>query len=229
MSTENSDESGRGGDPAARAGADLDLSDAMVDAVIAHLEDRDPREPSMWVGMVFMECTLGDIAPYRGDLQYRLNSSDSPVNRPDGLSDEQLRTVTLALRRRARKINGQQPLTPEQEADWRFEAPTYPPRKRKSKGGEAIDEWVVPTPDEERQAIEYLNSKYPDVVNYWRDVVRHNDKLSRDEYSSIGVKGGYFRSRLDEALDQVREIESHQFWDTLAVHDIANRIGSKEL
>lgn len=229
MSTENSNESDRGEDPAARAGADLDLGDAMVDAVIAHLEDRESYHTSMWGEMLFMERVLGDLSPHRLDLEHRLTSSDSPVYRSEGLSEEQLRAIALALRRRARMINGQQPLTPEQEAEWRFEAPRYPPRRRMRKPGGRISEWVVLTPDEERQVAAYLDLNYPEIVRYWREVFRHNSGISREEYPKFGIKDWYFQSRLDEAMDQVRVLESFQDWDTLAMRNLSNRIGSEEL
>ncbi len=229
MSTENSNESGRDGNPAARAGADLDLSDAMVDAVIAHLEDRESYDTSMWVEMQFMERVLGDLSPHRGDLEYRLNSSDSPVYRPEGLSDEQLRAVALALRCQARQANGQPPLTPEQEAEWRFEAPFYPPRRHKGRRGERIREWVVPTVDDERRVAAYLNSNYPDIVKYSRDVFRHNSRIPGEEYSKLGVSDWYFAARIDEALDQIIDLEPFQYFEPSAVEKIAKKIASEEI
>ena len=85
------------------------------------------------------------------------------------------------------------------------------------------------TPGEERQVAAYLDLNYPEIVRYWREVSRHNSGISREEYPKFGIKDWYFQSRLDEAMDQVRVLESFQDWDTLAMRNLSNRIGSEEL
>ncbi len=227
MPGENAKESERSEVPNPGASDEVNITDTMVDAVIAYLEDCDSGGTSMWVEMVFMERVLGDLSPHKGDLEYRLGSSDSPVYRADGLSEARLRAIAVALRRRARRVNGQPPLTPEQEATWRFETPTYPPRRRKSKFGERIREWVVPTPDEERQIAAYLNSNYPEIIKYWIKILQNNSGMTDQEYQKSGVDGWYFYSRLDEAVDQIVEFSHGQTCDVIWSREMAIRIASE--
>jgi len=133
-------------------------SEALIEKLIAYLDDPNDKA-GVWRGLRFMEENGLDFGLRAGELNAYLTDPDfSPIENPQDLTHEQVRTLILALRDVVRNDLGLPPLTGEERQAWDFEL--VPPLQWRPDQmvGKAWGETYHPTPDE----IAELKAKFID-------------------------------------------------------------------
>jgi hypothetical protein len=184
------------------------LSAEMLGNVISYLDEYKEFHGSLWLEMSYAEKVLGDISPFKSDLQRRLDHPWSPVFKEGGLSAGELKNIAVQLRQRIREDASLPKLTPDQVKLWQFETPIFYQLPSNYTPGQQITENIEITPDKMLEITSYVREKYPEIVRYWQGVPEENRRrgLRPDQQ----ILGQYIWAPLAEAIDIFLPLEPQQ-------------------
>lgn len=198
------------------------IDENLIEEIIQYL-DQPPTGPSanIWISIRFAERVLGDIGTQKNAIRHELDHFESPAYQGRPLSEDELREIGLALRIRARAVEGLPELSAQEISDWRFEAPRFwnPPREpyepsRKIKSIDLNSEQIY-------KVVDYVRSQHPDVITYWKELRRYMSYVPDD---SQWPSGDYVHNRIDEAIKIVVDVSSDQRVGSPDLYDIADML-----
>lgn len=198
------------------------LSADLLASVISYLDDYTEFHGSLWLEMGYAEKALGDISPFRDDLQHDLDHPWSPVFREGGLDADELKNIAVQLRQKIRADAGLPALTATETECWKFEMPVF--RKRQSKYilGQQITEDIELDQDTIAEISSYVRREYPDIVRYWQGAPEENRR--RGLQSGQEILAHYIWAPISEALDIFVPLEPHQSIHYRSTHAIVNAL-----
>jgi hypothetical protein len=153
---------------------------AQVDAMISRL-DRPEDDSRVWQGLRFMERHGIDLSVRYIELHDYVRAAVREVTGTEAATPEEERQALLALRARAREMEGLPPMSPEEAEGWGF-APVYTCQAPDEGGGPFGPETSV------EEAIETLRRRSPDLARALVLMGRHNAAAEGDWNREVSAR-----------------------------------------